>query len=58
MNLSNFEKAKRAEMYHTLVLFNWNVSKSCKHLGISRSLYYRNAKKWGLEKPKTNEPTV
>lgn len=57
MSLSNYEKAKRGELHKALLLFKWNVSRTCEYLGISRSTYYRNAKKWGLEKP-VNEPTV
>ena len=57
MSLSNYEKAKRGELHKALILFTLNVSRTCEYLGISRSTYYRNAKKWGLEKP-VNEPTV
>lgn len=51
--LTNLDKAKKAEILKTLKKHNWNVSKSCKELGISRATYYRNIKKFELER--TNE---
>lgn len=51
MNLTNYDKAKRGEMLKTLTRFKWNVSASCKHLGISRATFYRNKAKYSLENP-------
>ncbi len=49
--LSNIQKAVRAEYLRSLEMFKWNISQACRHMGISRVTYYRNAKRFNLTRP-------